>query len=506
MSSSLVSKIATRFSSLLFAIWAAINLLTLEKYPYAQCDEGYYGDTALTFLNTGYFGTQLLGDLEGFATNYVGMGRLYTALLALTFKVLGVSMWSARLLGYFNWLIIAFLVYAITHSVYGKKPALWATIFMAVSPSMLLRTRFARPEALLAILVLTQIWVYLKLRKTEKPQWAFLLGLLLIVAIDAHLNAIFFGTGIGLLILGTYLVKERSWRVLGWFTAGFLAGIAYFIPIHAYPDPQIAYQQFFGGINSFGVPRGFGEMLLDQLNWMWANFIVANRYLAVIEAIGLFIGVAIAVKRRTTLDIALVAVFGISMLLFTPQSSKAWYHATPWLPLIAILVGGAVAWLSQTFEQTNSQNGIILLNSVLAGTVFIFFLGSSWLVYSHRTYDYNAEITQIRALVDPDRTILMEASWWYGLSDLALVSDFQLFWYSRVYASQAQAAAEIPTILARQNIGTLVLDGRLHCSTNREPVIEALEDYAEQHCKLEGIIETPYIPWSSQSSVYTCSE
>lgn len=113
----------------------------LSTYPHIWFDEGYKLNAARTLADWGVYGTYTVDGLIPFDTSNSG-GPIDAGLTALSFKILGINVKSARIPSALATLLTAFILYEIAFYLYGRKSALFSILFVLAFPILNADTGF----------------------------------------------------------------------------------------------------------------------------------------------------------------------------------------------------------------------------------------------------------------------------------------------------------------------------------------------------------------------------
>jgi 4-amino-4-deoxy-L-arabinose transferase-like glycosyltransferase len=168
------SKYTWLFVPLLFLLYSAPSAL---DYVFHFPDEKYYTDAVLQMMDKEDYFTPYKADgshrfLKPIATYWVLMG---------SYKVLGVSKFSSRLLFWLAGALLVMVVYFMTKSLTKeRKTAFLAAFITAANPLVLMSASRSIPDILLVLFLTISVWGFLEIMTAENPSskyyWMAYLG------------------------------------------------------------------------------------------------------------------------------------------------------------------------------------------------------------------------------------------------------------------------------------------------------------------------------------------
>ena len=198
---------------LLFLLYSAPGAL---DYVFHFPDEKYYTDAVLQMMDKDDCFTPYAADgsprfLKPIATYWVLMG---------SYKVLGVSKFSSRLLFWLAGALLVTLVYFMGKSLSGnKKLARVAAFITAANPLVLMSASRSIPDILLVLFLTVSVWGFLEIMIRENPKsifyWMAYLGAALAFETKGLPAAAFAGISMLFLILNPW--KRKKFReIIHW--------------------------------------------------------------------------------------------------------------------------------------------------------------------------------------------------------------------------------------------------------------------------------------------------
>jgi len=392
-----------------------VQALTLFSTRWVE-DENWYSIPAHTLITRGelsnpaFQDTALLGKFDA-------RPPMVFFIMAGFFKVLGTSLYSARLPFLLSGLACLFLTYLLGCELGRPWVGLLGAVALATDNLFFLASRTARPESMTAAFALLGILVYLYSRRKNSVKLAFLSGLIVGVAALVHPNGL-----AAAISAGVFALLEFRWSVVRqprpWaFVAGLLLPLSLYV---AWGMSGAVHRANFIGMYAYGegyalhdIPHvemtryrdflGLGSMRVNlPINIPTRLHIVLALFLS-----------AIALCRydrdllKNILCLILPTMFWWAYLRnITPR-----YIATG-SPYLALLVAGAVValWSSRPrWRKAVAACATLLLLSQVAGNYL--------LLYLYRQADYAAVTRQLRALIPADGHVYGALTFWMAFND-----------------------------------------------------------------------------------------
>ncbi|MFC1960268.1 ArnT family glycosyltransferase [Chloroflexota bacterium] len=337
------------------------SLATLMVYPEIYTDEGLNLNHALTSAHAGpiykinfYLG--IFGDPQRIDAEVIWWP------VGLFLQVIGLGLWQGRLT---LWLFLPFtvgLIYLATYRLYRSLIAgVGAALFFAASTLTLYAAHFIRQEIVLCFVLALALWLHAYLE--EKPRFglAFLLGLVVSLAVDVHPNAFVFCFAFGALYMGRYVgavIRQRRLvydvRLVGLIAGGSVGALSYFM-LHIAADPVDFIAQVTHHYNHFGSTHSADN---DYLRTLLLRLVTAVNHFRSYYAFSLVEGSVISLalcaglfsRQKTGRLLAVLFLLCLGGWLVMGSSFVPIYAAIM-LPLAAVLVGGLLLRLPQLIER-----------------------------------------------------------------------------------------------------------------------------------------------------------
>ncbi|HKU37281.1 MAG TPA: glycosyltransferase family 39 protein [Polyangiales bacterium] len=196
------------------AAFFAVSLAGLDRMPYFGNDEIYPSSTALTFVREGRFAREITAGSLG-TNDFDAYPPMWMLLLAGTYKVFGVGIWTTRVpciaVAALAIFFLAAAVYRITSS--AARAALAGTL-LSLDPILLHRARIGRSEPL-ALMFLT-----LGLFAVSQPRrlWWWACGVSLVLGIASYQFAALPAVALGVGLLAAGALQRAIWVAAGGVT------------------------------------------------------------------------------------------------------------------------------------------------------------------------------------------------------------------------------------------------------------------------------------------------
>lgn len=333
--------------------------------------------------------------LDGVA--YLEKAPLIYWMMAVSYRILGVHDWTARLPLALAAVVLCWLTYRFGRWAFGEEGGLYAGVVLATSAGLFLFTRILIPDATLTATITGAIWAWLALLepKEQRPlRWSVMLGTcmgtgLLLKGLIAVVFPVL--AGIAYMALTRQLLSLKSWRRLTLGTAIVIA-LAIALPWHVLATlrnpPYFAFsmQSEAGKYHGFFWFYFFNEHLLRFLNlryphdyntvprlWFWLlNLVWIFPWSVYLFAVPRFSFSPVSRAERTRL-MALCWV-GVVMLFFSFSTTQE-YYSMPIYPALALLIGSAI---SAGGRRVRMATGVLLAISMLLCVALTVLIALVW--------------------------------------------------------------------------------------------------------------------------------
>ncbi len=471
-------------------LWFTINLPSLITYPVPNSDESQIGGMSVQYLQSGGFHTPIFGEK---AIEVNKNWRLYTVGLAGVFRIWGIGLAQARIFSLVGVLVGGWLLFALGYKLYGAHVGLLSAALYLFSLRTLWVSHIVRPDAWVNA-ASTASFLLFWITKESRNRWlAFILGIVLAVALDIYIVAIYSSIAIALAMLIEF--RQRfDWVILRYFIIGGLVGIVYWLAFQLFPDPADMITGWQGHLSASGV---VGNSLAPNTNYtppiiaLIQMGLIGHSRLGIIETIYILGGLIIlAIRRRDTDKFLLIAWAVLGAGQVVPY--KGLWHLVDLLPMFSITmaVGAASAgdWLAARFKKVtfSSRHYAFLIAGVLiAGFIF----GGVSINSRSRLLNYEHYVSELQQLVPSNSSILGEGTWWWGFQHIQFTAEEYLK-YNNMRGTIPDTDI-IRAVITERHVNVILIDEYLsfHNVPFEPGLYDALVTYATLNCRLEGVVE-----------------
>jgi 4-amino-4-deoxy-L-arabinose transferase-like glycosyltransferase len=324
---------------------------------------------------------------------YLEKAPLHYWIIAIFFKLLGVTDWAARVPYALSAMAVALLTAAIGIWAFGKRAGLYAGLCMATCAGLFLFTRILIPDAMLTFTIALAMWAFLRALEEQEPNprlWSTILavslgtGLLL-----KSLVAIVFPLATALIYLAVthQLFVRRTWQRLRPIS-GTLIVLLIAVPWHVLAtrhNPPYFYFSFHSGPSEY---HGFlwfffmNEQVLRFLNLRYPRDYntVPRLYFWLFHLAWLFpwsvyipaiFKLSYKPADRAGQTRLLAACWISFLLLFFTFSTTQEYYSMPCYPAFGLLLGSAMAVRGEWITRGTRFLGILLACAAAAGIAIL---------------------------------------------------------------------------------------------------------------------------------------
>ena len=402
----------------------------LLRFPPPFVDEPWFASRAWALIQIGRpVGSLDSGVVERFSGYWTAFPFFLPWVQSLAMRALGLSLFSTRVTSLVFGLFLLVAVYVIANRLYGHRTALLSALLVSVSQSFLASSHLGRPDVIVSALGWTAIALYLVDASAGFSLKAVCSGLLIVLAFDAHMNAVLYGFVIGVLYLvDLRLAVVRSRRFWS-FAVGVAVGLGVYAWIHILPYPETYYALTSPSITGWRPPP-----LLTMDAGVWLSSAVDTIFLLVWsngpDAV-IVVGTAFALlRRRTASDRRLLAIFAVLFVVMTLLIRyKLQFYGIIISPAVDIMVAFLlVRMASRTWDGSiRAFLGSALVVGLVVASVFV---NLRSVVYDPMP-DYTATLDAIRQVVPAGAIVLGTQTYWYGLPDHRYLSPETLTGYQQ---------------------------------------------------------------------------
>jgi len=476
------------------ALVLAFNLFSLITYPPPTCDEVAYADAALSLLTRGLPGYTLYaaGDHYGRDINVVHYPRLYGAGLAATFSTLGVHLVTGRLYSLLGWLLAGLLTYRLGLALYSPTVGLVAALLFLSAPKALLVSHTIRPESWVTAAILLAIyaaWVLIERKPT--PAMAAGAGILAVVPLDFHANALAFLPALVLAVTLATGWRQRKPVLVTWYLAGILVASLLWLLGHAWPAPHLAWRQFldrslaYTSLGTTGQPSHLIENLWSIGSFWHTVYWTAGKPLALVGLGGLALAFRRASRHRF-----LATIVSVSMVAFALGFSQRFVqYGVLWTPLLFLLGTAALDEASlhrgPTVRARLSSPLRWLARRAAIGLIVLNLAGTGWLAYRFSTSNFAAMSQDLSRLVPPGARVMAESTWWWALRrDRVFLTDE--YFLDMPNETMAGLRTQGLALLQRLHPDYVLLDSAIGCQQQPTRQWFELQASVGAFCRLVG--------------------
>ncbi len=321
---------------------------------------------------------------------YLEKAPLIYWLIAVSYKIFGVTDWAARIPVALSAILLALITAAFARWAFGTRATFYAGVSIATCVGLFLFTRILIPDVMLTLTITVAVWAFLRVFEPEEKRpelWAYLLaasigvGLLLkgLIALVFPL-----GAGVTYLLLTRQLFARATWTRLRPFR-GALIVIAIAAPWHIlamlHNPPYLAFtmRSVPGEYHGFFWFYFINEQLLRFLNlryprdyntvprlyfWLFHLFWLFPWSVYLPAALKLSFRASTRAGRARLMCLCWV---GMVLVFFTFSTTQE-YYSMPCYPALALLLGSAMA-LEQNRALRTGTRALAVISMCFAGAV-----------------------------------------------------------------------------------------------------------------------------------------
>ena len=461
------------FLALIILILGA-HLITLTTYPPVFVDESWNSNSAWTWLRTGnHFDSIHTGPLDQYGYQWVRRPLLGDLPWVVIFAQFGLGLFQARFVSWIFGCLLLLVVGRIGWRLYGSLTGLTSALFLSLSPVFIQASHWARPDILLATVILLA-FLFAIIAFQSGNLWShFLVGLLAGISLDIHQNGLLFIPG----FIAIYLLKfnKKIFQKGSLFAVlGGAIGILFYLVVHYFPNPDVFWKLFsfsfsgphispFGNLNPIDVLKSIrGEVGRY-------HFYENNLDFALIGA-----SITYLLARRSASDKILSLFVGVTFISFVFISGKKVDHYAILLyPLFMLIVSEAI--LSQLARGNN-----LLPTRIFFLVIMILFLLNSIIHFSRpvndaKNYDYYRVTKNMNSVIPSSAKVMGSPLWWLGFSDHDYISTFNFSFYKHFnnYSVYNVIELESPDFLIVDEI----LRGQMYALPESDPYFLSGEEF-----------------------------
>lgn len=311
-------------------VYAALLLINLD-YTAIRWDETSHLHGGL-LLSHGQFQEYILTE-----SYYPPLFDMVTGVF---FKILGASVFSARLVAVTFGVLSVWAVFEIAYRLYGPRTALVASVLLASMPGFIWLCRMALLETMLLFFFSISLLLFFLWMRTNNNKMLFLSGITLGIGVLVKYQTLV--AGIIMLVSLLVMGRQRIVTKLGKFSFIVIIAAAVILPWFIF-----AYQQYSSGTLGtwlYALQVGNEERLaystrfpapifyLIEMTWPYPHVHPISLFVYIFTLLGL----AFWLKRRRQEDKFLLISFFVVYSVFTLITSKDWRYITLVFPILAI--------------------------------------------------------------------------------------------------------------------------------------------------------------------------
>jgi len=486
-------------------LFLAVNLLTLTDFPFVHSDELWLrGLTDEMILKRSFLVTEPFYDL--YPRIIHPFRWFFHSLQALFFLCLGSSIFSARLLSLFSGACSLFVFHLIMEEqLESRIIAVLSTIALGLNVQFLYSSRFGRQDMLVMLFLLLNYYFAIKTTAWKKGRAAFLMSMVLLVAIGIHPNSFL----IGLVTAGVLLVqvfqKKRPLQDFLFLVGMTTLGVALYLSIGYQWNPNLLSSYI-----QYGSSLGIDAKMTGRLEgfyWYWYKLfhqiggtydLFDIRIELVMLAIFLVLPLRLILKRITSTQerdgmmfphIALACLVG-GLLVIGRYNQTAVVFVIPFILMMAFSL---IDTLSLPWRHSR---WIFLSSLALLAGISLNLYGDLAGYQANRPYQktYETMISEVDNLVPDDSVVL---------ANLNLIDAFDPheFYDIRNLGYLEASGISLQAYIHQRGIGYIILHEEMDYIRETNPrwdflyvnasYMEELFGYIKNHTELVGEVENP---------------
>jgi 4-amino-4-deoxy-L-arabinose transferase-like glycosyltransferase len=370
---------------------AALNLgYRLDREVVTTWDESLYATSAAEMVRSGnWLVTTFQGDVDYYNTK----PPLNIWLIAISFKLFGISLWALRLPSFIAAFTTIAVVQAWCRRQLGAQTAILATVVLSTTFAFLYvhSARSGNPDAWLALdILLTVVTLWSARTSPWRLAW---LGPLAAVAFLLKGMAVLMPLSI---VVGSLAIWRMPRRALAPLAA---AAALFAIPTGAWAFARWRFDRwrFFDGLFNYDFVAAVSRPLEGhEHNWLfYLNILQKDHYdwLAIAVVLLLVIGLArrdqhpLRVPGTRDLRLLLALWAGATLLIPTLMATKVAWYLNPFYPLFAIVVAGIVATGLDAFSQPGQRRERIVIATMVLLAFGVAESKLAWYSFKQRDLD-----------------------------------------------------------------------------------------------------------------------
>jgi 4-amino-4-deoxy-L-arabinose transferase-like glycosyltransferase len=373
-----------RLAFLVFASAYAVLLLFNLTNPPIQWDE-------VTHLNGGNF---LYWGLYGKFVNNAFYPPLFDAVTFLSFKVLGISLFAARLVPVVFSVVSLWAVFELAHSMYGNKTALFSVVLLGIMPGYFWLSQMALLETMLVFFVTAALLFFYRWLQTRQDKLLVLSGLAVGLGFLTKYQMLV--AGVILVVSILFLARNQLKVAFKKFMLTIVTAVLVVIPWLV-----IAYEVYASGIFSqwlYALQVGNPERAVYSSRFPIPIFYLIETVWPynTVHPISIFLyiaglaGLVFFAWRRRPQDKYVLIWFICIYVLFTLIANKEWRYVLPLFPALAISAAAAILALYGKVESLWKKPGAVSRKRLvkIAGGLLVVLVAGAMVYSVYDTYSY----------------------------------------------------------------------------------------------------------------------
>ncbi|MDF2521242.1 MAG: hypothetical protein K0R84_1870, partial [Clostridia bacterium] len=247
------NKIEIYIVILIAALYTAVSLATLTKFPFVHFDEPWLSGLSRNISFNGDFSvTEPFFDLWDRYPHAIKI--IFHSIQIIFMKLMGYNIFTFRFISFLFGMLCLFMMYKLGRLIFTSKLSAWsAVILLALDIQFIYASHFARQEIIILFVLLLGLWYTFKHSSDASLKHDIILGSIIGLSIGIHPNSFIISLPFGLIYLyEIFAVRKRKLSSLIALvcTVGLFAAL--FVGISLYFDPDFVTNYSKSG-NQFGV-------------------------------------------------------------------------------------------------------------------------------------------------------------------------------------------------------------------------------------------------------------
>lgn len=408
----------------LILVYTVFLLFNLSE-PAIQWDE-------INHLNGGLF--LLRGEYQNYMNYNSFYPPMFDAAATVFFSVLGVNVFSGRLVAVVFSVLTLWTVFEFTNKMYNPKVAFFAAALLAVMPGYFWLSRLAMIETMLTFFFTASLMLFFMWIKDQRNMWLFLSGLTLGLGFLTKYQTVIAAAIMlfSILLLARDKLKKNLTKFVVVLVTAFIVVVPWII---------ISYQTYASNMfnewlyalqmgnpekmvysTRFSTPAAYTIFYFIEMVWPYPDIHPVSVLLYAASLAGLIF----LAWRRKPEDKYLLAWFIAVFVFFTLIPNKHWRYVMPLFPVLAISTSTLTVSIYQKIHKTLKSNVSVNKKTAVKAVAVLFtvFLASGFLV---SVSDAVSGLSVYEVEIPVEQATNYAASHLTGNESLMLVCPFNLF-------------------------------------------------------------------------------